>query len=251
MNLILIIVIKLAKETFVIALEGVPLSVRLEEGTAATRREAEQTVFLRSLFRGTWGTSVYGQLVRGRHYVTYLQCLLQVYEALEAALESLCSHPVVGSVLLPELWRSQAIEADLRCFQGEEWQEAPRPLHLTALHVERIRQVSLVAPHLLVAHAYARYTRDLLAGPLMASQVARAFELSEGEGTAFFQAVRPESLDFLRSRVNRNLDRLPLSDEQRRELVQEARLAFRLDTLLCDALARESLGLVHSRGAAL
>jgi heme oxygenase len=230
------------------ALDGVPLSVRLEEGTAATRREAEQTAFLRSIFRGTWGTSVYGQLVRGRHYVTYLQCLREVYEALEAALESLCGHLVVGSFLLPELWRSQAIEADLRCFQGDEWQEAPRPVHLTALHVERIRQLTLVAPHLLVAHAYARYARDILAGPFLASQVAHAFDLSEGEGTAFFQAVRPESLDFLRSRVNRNLDRLPLSDEERRELVEEARLAFRLDTLLCDALARESLGMVRSLG---
>lgn len=231
--------------------DGVPLSVRLEEGTAATRREAEQSAFLRSLFRGTWGTSVYGQLVRGRHYVTYLQCLREVYGALEAALESLCGHLVVGSFLLPELWRSQSIEADLRCFQGEEWQETPRPVHLAALHVERIRQLALVAPHLLVAHAYARYTRDILGGPLLASQVARAFELSEGEGTAFFQAVRAESLDFLRIRVNRNLDRLPLSDEDRREMVQEARLAFRLDTLLCDALARESLGLVSSLGTAL
>jgi heme oxygenase len=112
--------------------------------------------------------------------------------------------------------------------------------------VERIRQLTLVAPHLLVAHAYARYSRDILAGPLLASHVAHAFDLSEGEGTAFFEAVRPESLDFLRGRVNRNLDRLPLSGEEKRELVQEARLAFRLDTLLCDALARESLGMVCS-----
>ncbi|HYI00900.1 biliverdin-producing heme oxygenase, partial [Hyalangium sp.] len=131
----------------------VPLSVRLEEGTAATRREAEQTPFLRSLFRDPLGTSVYGQLVRGRHYVTYLQCLLEVYEALEGAMESLCSHPVVGGFLLPELWRSQAIEEDLRCFLGDSWQEMPRPAHLTALHVERVRQLVLVAPHLLLSHA--------------------------------------------------------------------------------------------------
>jgi heme oxygenase len=53
-------------------------------------------------------------------------------------------------------------------------------------------------------------------------------------------------VEILRNRVNRNLDRLPLSDEERREVVQEARLAFRLDTLLCDALARESLGVSSS-----
>lgn len=221
----------------------VPLSVRLEEGTAATRREAEQTPFLRSLLRAPWGTSVYGQLVRGRHYVTYLQCLLEVYEALEAAMESLCGHPVVGGFRVPELWRSRAIGADLRCFLGESWREVPRPVHLPALHVERIRQLQLVAPHLLVAHAYARYARDIQAGPVLASQVARTFELSEGEGTAFFQAVKAESLELLRHRVNGSLDRLPLSEGMEPEVVQEARLAFRLDTLLCDALARESLGM--------
>ncbi|WP_044185800.1 heme oxygenase (biliverdin-producing) [Hyalangium minutum] len=225
----------------------VSLSVRLEEGTAATRREADQTPFLRSLFRGPWGTSVYGQLVRGRHYVTYLQCLLEVYEALEAAMESLCGHPVVGGFLLPELWRSRAIEADLRCFLGDSWQEAPRPDHLSALHVERIRQLRVVAPHLLVAHAYARYARDILAGPVLASQVARTFELSEEEGTAFFQAVKAESLELLRLRGNGNLDKLPLTEEGKSEVVQEARLAFRLDTLLSDALARESLGMEASR----
>jgi heme oxygenase len=217
--------------------------VRLEEGTAATRRETEQTPFLRSLFRGTWGTSVYGQLVRGRHYVTYLQCLLEVYGALEVALEARCAHPVVGGFLLPELWRSQSIEEDLHCFQGPSWSEAPRPAHLASLHVERIRQLSLVAPHLLVAHAYARYTRDILAGPLLRAQVERAFDLSDGDGTAFYQAARAESLDALRLRANRSLDGLPLSEEAMAELVQEARLAFRLDTLLSDALARESLGL--------
>lgn len=226
----------------------VPLSVRLEEGTAATRREAEQTPFFRGLFRAPWGTSVYGQLVRGRHYVTYLHCLLEVYEALEAAMESLCGHPVVGGFLVPELWRSRAIEADLRCFLGESWQEAPRPVHLPALHVERIRQLRVVAPHLLVAHAYARHARDILAGPVLASQVARAFELSEGEGTAFFQAVRAESLEHLRHRVNGSLDKLPLTEEGKSELVQETRLAFRLDTLLCDALSRESVGMDSSYG---
>jgi heme oxygenase (biliverdin-producing, ferredoxin) len=231
------------------SLGHVPLSLRLEEGTAATRRETEQTPFLRSLFRDPWGTSVYGQLVRGRHYVTYLQCLLEVYGALEVALEALCTHPVVGGFLLPELWRSQALEADLRSFLGPSWIEAPRPAHLTGLHVERIRQLSLVAPHLLVAHAYARYTRDILAGPFLGEQVARAFDLGDGGGAAFYEATSAEALDALRHRANRSLDSLPLSETEMGEVVQEARLAFRLDTLLSDALARESLGVSSSTSA--
>lgn len=220
----------------------VPLSVCLEEGTAATRRETEQTPFPRSLFRGTWETSVYEQLVRGRHYVTYLQCLQEVYGALELALETLCAHPVVGGFLLPELWRSQALEADLRSFLGPSWSELPRPAHLTGLYVERIHQISQVSPHLLVAHAYVRYTRDILAGPLLGEQVARAFDLSDGDGTTFYQAVSAESLDALRHRASRCLDNLPLSLKAMKEVVQEARLAFRLDTFLSDALAREALG---------
>jgi heme oxygenase len=219
-----------------------PLSMRLEEGTAATRREAEQTLFMRGLFQGMWGSSLYGQLVQGRHYVTYLQCLLEVYEALEGALAKLRGHPVVGGLFLPELWRSRAIQEDLRCFVGEAWRDAPRPVHLTALHVERIQQLSVVAPHLLVAHAYVRYAREVRTGPLLESMVARAFELSEGEGTSLYQAVDAASLVTLQLRVNRSLDALPLTEAGVREVVQEARLGFRLDTLLLDALARGAVG---------
>jgi heme oxygenase len=181
--------------------------------------------------------------VQGRHYVTYLQCLLEVYEALEGALAKLRGHPVVGGLFLPELWRSRAIQEDLRCFMGEAWCEAPRPVHLTALHVERIQQLCVVAPHLLVAHAYVRYTREVRTGPLLEGMVARSFDLSEGEGTSLYQAVDAASLATLQVRVNRGLDALPLSEEGVREVVQEARLAFRLDTLLLDALARGSVGL--------
>lgn len=221
----------------------VPLSVRLEDGTAATRREAEQALFLQGLFRGRWGNSVYGQLVRGRHYVTYLQCLLEIYGALEVSLETLSTHPVVGGFLHPELWRSLALQEDLRCFLGESWHEAPRDEHLTSLHLERIRQVSLVSPHLLVAHAYARCIRDILPSPQLAPQVAQAFDLTEGEGTAFYQSATASSVDALRLRVLQSLDSLPLSEEEVRAMVKEARIAFRLDTLLFDALARSSLGL--------
>jgi heme oxygenase (biliverdin-producing, ferredoxin) len=220
-----------------------PLSKRLEEGTAAPRREAEQTLFMKGLFRGAWGTGIYGQFVRGRHYITYLQCLLEVYEALEEALESQRTHAAVGGFVFPELWRSQAIQEDLACFLGEEWRDTPRPLHLTTTHVERIQELVEEAPHLLVAHAYVRYIRDILSGPLLGNMVARAFDLTEGEGIALYQSVGPSSLEIFQRRVTRNMDALNLSDEQMREVVQEARLAFRLEIQLSDALSRGALGL--------
>ncbi|SES81660.1 heme oxygenase (biliverdin-producing) [Stigmatella erecta] len=220
-----------------------PLSKRLEEGTAAPRREAEQTLFMKGLFRGAWGTGVYGQFVRGRHYITYLQCLLEVYEALEEALESQRTHAAVGGFVFPELWRSHAIQEDLTCFLGEDWRDTPRPLHLTTPHVTRIQELVEEAPHLLVAHAYVRYTRDILSGPMLGNMVSRAFDLTDGEGIALYQSVGPSSLEIFQRRVSRNMDALNLSDDQMREVVQEARLAFRLEIQLSDALSRGALGL--------
>ncbi|ADO72248.1 heme oxygenase [Stigmatella aurantiaca DW4/3-1] len=224
-------------------LERIPLSKRLEEGTAAPRRESEQTLFMKGLFRGAWGTGVYGQFVRGRHYVTYLQCLLEVYEALEEALESQRTHAAVGGFVFPELWRSHAIQEDLSCFLGEEWRDTPRPLHLTTTHVTRIHELAEEAPHLLVAHAYVRYIRDILSGPMLGSMVSRAFDLTDGEGIALYQSVGPSSLEIFQRRVNRNMDALNLTDDEMREVVQEARLAFRIEIQLSDALSRGALGM--------
>jgi heme oxygenase (biliverdin-producing, ferredoxin) len=73
--------------------------------------------------------------------------------------------------------------------------------------------------------------------------VSRAFDLTDGEGIALYQSVGPSSLEIFQRRVTRNMDALTLTEEQMREVVQEARLAFRLEIQLSDALSRGALGL--------
>ncbi|WP_223632277.1 heme oxygenase (biliverdin-producing) [Corallococcus sp. EGB] len=225
------------------ALVGLPsaqrLSLRLEEGTGMARRQSEQTTFLEALFHGSWNGGVYGQFVRARHYVNHLRQLHTVYEALESVLPGLEDSPVTRVLRLPELRRAAALLADLDWFCGDT-RTKPFACAETRLHAERIREVAAEAPHLLIAHAYARCVQDLYTAPQRSEQVARAFELENGRGTAFYNAVSARELLAFKGRLVSRLDEVPLTEGEAQELVQEARLAFRIQALICDELARDA-----------
>ncbi|MBN8468324.1 biliverdin-producing heme oxygenase [Corallococcus exiguus] len=225
------------------ALEGLPstqrLSLRLEEGTGIARRQAEQSTFLEALFHGTWNGGVYGQFVRARHYVNHLRQLHVVYEALESVLPALKDGPLTRVLRLPELRRASALLADLDWFCGDT-RTKPFACAETRLHAERIREVAAEAPHLLIAHAWARCVQDLYTAPQRSELIAQAFELENGRGTAFFNAVSAAELLAFQSRLVARLDEVPLTEGEAQEVLQEARLAFRIQSLICDELARDA-----------
>ncbi|MFB1480735.1 heme oxygenase (biliverdin-producing) [Corallococcus sp. RDP092CA] len=215
------------------------LSLRLEEGTGMARRQAEQSTFLAALFHGSWNGGVYGQFVRARYYVNHLRQLHTVYEALESVLPTLKDGPVTRVLRLPELRRAAALLADLDWFCGDT-RTRPFACAETRLHAERIREVAVEAPHLLIAHAYARCVQDLYTAPQRSELVARAFELENGRGTAFYNAVSAAELRSFQARLAARLDEVSLTEGEAQELVQEARLAFRIQALICDELARDA-----------
>lgn len=220
---------------------ALPLSLVLERGTTEARRQAEQSVFLEALFLDTW-EGIYGQFVRAQHYVSYLRELHALYTAFEGVLATLPESPLTQVLRLPELRRASALSSDLVYFRGEVADPPARAQ--TRMHVERLREVATEAPHLLVAHAYARCVLDLFTAPSRAPLVSNAFELEAGWGTAFYNAVlTSRELGGFRSRLHARLDELALSEGEVREVLQEARLAFRLQVLLCEDLARGMPGL--------
>lgn len=203
------------------------------------RRQAEHSTFHEALFHGSWNGGVYGQFVRARHYVSHLRQLHTVYEALESVLPGLKDGPVSRVLRLPELRRASALLADLDWFCGDTRTQAFACAQ-TRLHAERIREVAAQAPHLLIAHAYARCVQDLYTAPQRSELVARAFELESGRGTAFYNAVSAGELLAFKSRLAARLDEVSLTEAEAQELVQEARLAFRIQALICDELARDA-----------
>lgn len=231
--------------------EGTPstqrLSLRLEEGTGMARRQVEQSTFLEALFQGSWNGGVYGQFVRARHYVSHLRQLHVVYEALESVLPGLKDGPLARVLRLPELRRASALAADLDWFCGDT-RTKPFACAEARLHAERIHEVAAEAPHLLIAHAYARCVQDLFTAPQRSALIARAFELENGRGTAFYNAVSAGELRVFQGRLAARLDEVVLSEGEAQEVLQETRLAFRIQGLICDELARDAPGLEDASG---
>ncbi|QSQ23958.1 biliverdin-producing heme oxygenase [Pyxidicoccus parkwayensis] len=227
-----------------------PFSVLLEEGTAKTRQQAERSLFLETLFADTWDGGVYGQFVRAQHYVSYLRQLHYLYAAFESVLPRVVDSPLTPVLLLPELRRASALEADLLYFCGETRTESFACLE-ARVHAQRLREVAEEAPHLLVAHAYARCMLDLFTGPARVPCITAAFELDDARGTRFYDALTASELAAFRVRLHSRIDGLELDADEMREVIQEARMAFRLHALVCDELARGAPGITaRSTGAA-
>lgn len=218
-----------------------PLSVLLAEGTVRAHEQAERSVFLQSLFTDSWD-GIYGQFVRAQHYVSYLRQLHVLYATFESVLPKVARTSLTPVLLMPELRRATALEADLAYFCGETRTDTFACVE-TRLHAERLREVAEDAPHLLVAHVYARCVLDLFSAPERARVVASAFELEDTRGTLFHGAATEPELAALRVRLNCRIDGLELEEDEAREIVQEARMAFRLQALVCDELARGATGI--------
>jgi heme oxygenase len=224
-----------------------PLSLLLEEATARTRQQAEQSLFLQSVFSEGWEGGVYGQFVQAWHYASYLRQLHVLYAAFEAVLPEVVDSPLTPVLLLPELRRADALQEDLAYFCGETRTGVQACLE-ARLHAERLREVAHEAPHLLVAHAYARCVLDVFTAPPRARLIAEAFELEDGGGARFYDGLTtgPEMESF-RARFLSRLDGLELDGEEVREVLQEARMAFRLHALVCEELARGATGITAPR----
>ncbi|MFP2928766.1 heme oxygenase (biliverdin-producing) [Pyxidicoccus sp. 3LG] len=221
---------------------ALPLSVLLERETQKAREQAERSLFLQSLFLDTWEGGVYGQFVRAQHYVGYLRQLHYLYSAYEGLLPRVVESPLTPVLLLPELRRAAALEADLVYFCGETRTDT-FACREARLHAERLREVAEDAPHLLVAHAWARCVLDVFTAPARARLVAEAFELEDGRGTRFYEALTEPELAPFRVRLHSRIDGLELDEDEAREVIHEARMAFRLHALVCDELARGAPGI--------
>lgn len=146
----------------------------LKTATAPLHRRVERSAFMSSLLRG--------QLDRAA-YVLLLHNLQALYAALEDALAAHAGTPSVGPVVMPELFRSRALAADLQALGAAP----PPPLaRATQTYVQRLDEISATQPALLVAHAYVRYLGDLNGGQALRRVVARSLSLADDAGTGFY-----------------------------------------------------------------
>jgi heme oxygenase len=204
------------------------LAHQLKTATAAMHRRVERSAFMASLLRGQ---------VDRRRYAGLLRNLQALYAALEDALARHATTPGVAPVVMPELYRSRAIAADLLVLAGDG---APcdAPLaRATQQYVERLHELSEAKPGLLVAHAYVRYLGDLNGGQALRRVVARNLGLAGNAGTMFYDFGEPAAQQRLLERFRAGLDAVALQLKDHQALSDEALSAFERHEHLFEELA--------------
>ncbi|RKS10445.1 heme oxygenase [Nocardiopsis sp. Huas11] len=207
-------------------------SDRLKAATWHDHETAEYHGFTRALTDGTLSLDGYTAMV-AQHYFAYA--------ALEDLGSRLADHPVAGRFMYPELLRLPALVRDLEHLLGPTWRDHISPSLATRTYVARIEQMA-DHPEGFVAHHYTRYMGDVSGGQFIRRAVARAHGLSDERGVSFYVFDRLGSLPKFQAGYRARLDALDLDESAAQRLIDETRLAYRLNT---EVLA--DLGRAHCR----
>jgi heme oxygenase len=197
------------------AVEAVPLSVAMRDGSRDQHDQAESANFIADLMGGK---------VNEAGYVNYLRALAPVYEALEQTSRELADDPVVGLIHDADLDRHACITADLETWStGDETEHVFEGRSVQA-YVDAIR-ATVDNPVRFVAHHYTRYLGDLSGGQAIGRILDREFG-RDGSGLSFYEFETIEKPKIYKDGYRARLDALPLTDAQRAEVVDEVKKAF-------------------------
>lgn len=211
--------------------EALPASLgeRLKLATAMPHRRVERSGFMASLLRGQ---------VRHAAYVSLLHNLHAIYVALERALARQAEHPVVGPIVLPALFRRDALAADLALLDQQGTHLRAPLCAATQQYVTRLDALERSTPELLVAHAYVRYLGDLNGGQVLRRVVARGLGLHGDAGTDFYDFGDDAQRQRLTQAFRDGMQRAEAQAAQPGAIVDEAVSAFERHAALFDELAR-------------
>jgi len=195
-----------------------PLSVAMREGSRREHGDAESSRFVVALLEGRVDEAGYAQ---------YLARLRDVYAAIESVGRAGAEDPLVAAVLDPALERLPALEEDLAFWSGGSTLEADSPA--TERYVERVHACAEWGG-LFLAHHYTRYLGDLSGGQAIGRFLAREFGLERGgRGVRFYEFPQVPKPKPYKDAYRAALDGLGLDDGQQARVVEEVRVAFRLN----------------------
>jgi heme oxygenase (biliverdin-producing, ferredoxin) len=200
----------------------------VREGSRLEHEAAEGSAFVTGLLAGR---------VDREGYATYLRRLRAVYAAMESVGRAHLADLWVAAVHDPALERLDAIDADLAVWSPGGPADERTPA-VTA-YVERLA-ASGAWGGLFVAHHYTRYLGDLSGGQAIGATVRRTFDLTaDGAGTAFYAFPSIPRVKPYKDAYRARLDALAADEEQVARVVEEVRVAFRLNRALLDELGRD------------
>lgn len=204
------------------------LSVLMRDGSQAEHKDAEGSNFMASLLDGQ---------VNEAGYTEYLAMLRPIYAALESVAARLAADPIAGTIIDPAINRLAAIDQDLAFWAGGAGVPEIRSEAVDA-YVARI-EASAADPALFVAHHYTRYLGDLSGGQAIGRILARAFDLADGEGIAFYQFEAVPKPKPYKDQYRARLDSLPLTHEDQQRVVEEVKVVFGLNGALFAELSTQ------------
>jgi heme oxygenase len=196
---------------------SVNLATQLREGTKKSHTMAENVGFVKCFLKGVVEKNSYRSLVKNLYFV---------YTAIEEEMAKHQNHPILSKIYFPELNRKESLEEDLSYYYGPNWREEATPSAAGEAYVQRIREVSESEPELLVAHSYTRYLGDLSGGQVLRKIAKTAMNLSDGEGTSFYEFEEiPDEKEF-KNNYRQAMNDLPIDQATADRIVEEANAAF-------------------------
>jgi heme oxygenase len=205
----------------------IPFSQSLRERTRGGHSDSEGATFMDDLMKGKGTRDDYVALV-AQHYF--------IYEALEAAAETMKDDPVAAAFIFPALTRLPALESDLIFLAGDDWREKFSPLPSTVRYVDRINTVAATWNGGFIAHHYTRYLGDLSGGQIIRTLMQRQFGF-DADGVGFYlfdQIAKPKEF---KDHYRDELDAVEWSGEERERVIDEVMIAYRFNTELFVDLA--------------
>ncbi|WP_243056902.1 heme oxygenase (biliverdin-producing) [Nocardioides sp. SR21] len=195
------------------------LSTAMREGSMAEHQQAEDSPFMSELLGGR---------VNEQGYADLLLRLRVVYSTMEPILRDRLDDPIVAAVHDTALERLAAVDADLEhwCPDGTRTVDSPAADAYRA----RLEQAGEWGGFL-IAHHYTRYLGDLSGGQAIGRILDRTFEL-DGKGVSFYDFPEIEKPKVYKDGYRARLDALGLSAEDQARVVEEVKVAFRMNQAL-------------------
>lgn len=206
---------------------SINLATQLREGTKKAHTNAENVGFVKCFLKGVVEKTSYRNLVKNLYFV---------YSAMEEEMQRHREHPIVSKIYYPELNRKQSLEKDLQFYYGAGWREQVAPSAAGEAYVQRIREISETEPELLVAHSYTRYLGDLSGGQILKKIAQRGMNLTDGEGTAFYEFPEISDEKAFKNQYRQAMDELPVDQATADRMVDEANAAFGMNMKMFNEL---------------
>ena len=203
------------------------LATKLREGTKKSHTMAENVGFVKCFLKGVVEKNSYRNLVGNLYFV---------YSAMEEEMEKHKDHPILSHIYFPELNRKASLEKDLHYYFGSDWKDEVKLSPAGEAYVQRIREVSATKPELLVAQSYTRYLGDLSGGQILKNIAQNAMNLSDGNGTAFYEFPTISDEKAFKNKYRQAMNDLPIDDATADEIVDEANDAFGMNMKMFNEL---------------